>query len=129
MSFYQDGHFDVPDRAFHSISNTWKLSSSLSPSDVKELTPDLFCLPELLVNDSGFEFGQKQNGDAIDNVLLPKWAQNDPRLFIKIHRQALESPRVRESLNHWIDLVFGYKQQGKEAFESINGKGIIFWTL
>ena len=34
--------------------------------------------------------------------------------------QALESPHVRQNLCHWIDLVFGFKQTGKEAVEAVN---------
>ena len=60
--------------------------------------PDLFYLPELLVNNEGFDFGVKQSGERVDNVLLPAWAHGDPRLFIKIHRQALESDHVRGTL-------------------------------
>ena len=44
---------------------------------------------------------------------MPPWALDNPRLFVKIHRQSLESDVVRESLSHWIDLVFGYKQKGR----------------
>eukprot|EP00095_Tigriopus_kingsejongensis_P007229 snap_masked-scaffold1635_size32709-processed-gene-0.7 protein:Tk07229 transcript:snap_masked-scaffold1635_size32709-processed-gene-0.7-mRNA-1 annotation:"lysosomal trafficking" len=117
---YQDGHFDIPDRSFHTLRSTWILASSDSSTDVKELIPDLFTLPELLTNDEGFDMGQKQTGEPVRDVALPPWAQNDPRLFIKIHRQALESTLVRESICHWIDLVFGHKQKGKPAVDSIN---------
>jgi hypothetical protein len=55
----------------------------------------MFCLPELLVNNEGFDFGIKQNGEKVGNVTLPVWAHGNPRLFIKIHRQALESDYVR----------------------------------
>jgi hypothetical protein len=57
--------------------------------------PDMFYLPELLVNSEGFNFGTKQNGEPVGNVVLPAWARGCPRLFVKIHRQALESWHVR----------------------------------
>lgn len=56
----------------------------------------------------------------MDDVQLPAWSQNKPRLFIQIHRQALESSWVRDHLHHWIDLIFGYKQTGPSAVEAIN---------
>ena len=34
--------------------------------------------------------------------------------------QALESEIVSGQLHEWIDLIFGYKQQGKEAEKSTN---------
>lgn len=68
----------------------------------------------------GFDFGVRQSGERVDSVQLPPWCLNNPRLFILIHRQALESAHVRENLPHWIDLVFGYKQSGKAAVDAIN---------
>ena len=35
-------------------------------------------------------------------------------------RDALEGPIVSASLHKWIDLIFGFKQQGKEAVEAVN---------
>ena len=60
------------------------------------------------------------SGEAVDDVQLPPWSQGKPRLFIQIHRQALESSWVRDHLHHWIDLIFGFKQSGPAAIESIN---------
>jgi hypothetical protein len=62
----------------------------------------------------------KQTGEAIDDVILPAWAKGNARLFIKIHRQALESEHVSANIHQWIDLVFGYKQQGEEAAKALN---------
>ncbi|XP_028280141.1 lysosomal-trafficking regulator isoform X8 [Parambassis ranga] len=117
---YQDQSFDIPDRTFHSMNTTWRLSSYESMTDVKELIPEFFYLPEFLVNREGFDFGVRQNGERVNHVNLPPWARNDPRLFILIHRQALESEQVSQTLCQWIDLVFGLKQKGKAAVQAIN---------
>ncbi|XP_077201679.1 lysosomal-trafficking regulator isoform X3 [Paroedura picta] len=117
---YQDQSFDIPDRTFHSTDTTWRLSSFESMTDVKELIPEFFYLPEFLVNREGFDFGVRQNGERVNHVNLPAWARNDPRLFILIHRQALESDHVSQTICHWIDLVFGHKQKGKASVQAIN---------
>ncbi|NXP45524.1 LYST regulator, partial [Heliornis fulica] len=117
---YQDQSFDIPDRTFHSTNTTWRLSSYESMTDVKELIPEFFYLPDFLINREGFDFGVRQNGDRVNHVNLPPWARNDPRLFILIHRQALESDHVSQTICHWIDLVFGYKQKGKASVQAIN---------
>lgn len=124
------------------MNTTWRLSSYESMTDVKELIPEFFYLPEFLVNREGkgpafasgasrssetsrfappgFDFGVRQNGERVNHVNLPPWARNDPRLFILIHRQALESDQVSQTLCQWIDLVFGLKQKGKAAVQAIN---------
>lgn len=117
---YQDGSFDIPDRTFHDVDATWKLASGNSTTDVKELIPELFYLPEMLRNEQRLQLGHRQGGQMVDHVQLPPWAHNDPRRFIKIHRQALESDYVDQNLHHWIDLIFGYKQKGQRAVEAIN---------
>ena len=37
----------------------------------------------------GFKFGEKQNGESVDHVVLPPWAKGDPRLFVLKHRQVI----------------------------------------
>jgi len=39
---FQGGRFDIPDRSFHSVSQTWFLASSYSTTDVKEVFIFLF---------------------------------------------------------------------------------------
>ncbi|XP_065091196.1 WD repeat and FYVE domain-containing protein 3-like [Ochlerotatus camptorhynchus] len=116
----QGGHFDLADRMFHSIKEAWHSASQHNMADVKELIPEFFYLPEFLINDNNFDFGVKQNGDILNHIVLPPWAKNDPREFIRIHRDALESDYVSRNLNLWIDLIFGYKQRGQAAVEAIN---------
>lgn len=50
---YQDNSFDIPDRTFHSMSTSYELSSRLSTTDVKELIPEFFFMPEFLCNLEG----------------------------------------------------------------------------
>eukprot|EP01105_Mastigella_eilhardi_P019722 TRINITY_DN4657_c0_g2_i2.p1 TRINITY_DN4657_c0_g2~~TRINITY_DN4657_c0_g2_i2.p1 ORF type:complete len:617 (+),score=160.39 TRINITY_DN4657_c0_g2_i2:219-2069(+) len=115
-----EGRWDHPDRLFHSLHEAWVLSSSGSTSHVMELIPELFYLPELFRNENKFSLGTKQNHEVIDYVVLPPWARGSPRLFVRKHMQALESPYVSEHLNDWIDLIWGYKQRGKAAEEAMN---------
>ncbi|XP_061172369.1 lysosomal-trafficking regulator-like isoform X2 [Saccostrea echinata] len=117
---YQDKNFDLPDRTFHSVQTAWRLASFESATDVKELIPEFFFLPEFLKNSEGFDFGKRQNGEVVNDVNLAPWCNNDARLFVMILRQALESDYVTKNLHNWIDLVFGYKQQGEEAVKAIN---------
>ncbi|XP_014603828.1 PREDICTED: lysosomal-trafficking regulator isoform X1 [Polistes canadensis] len=117
---YQDNNFDIPDRTFHALATTWRLTSCDSTTDVKELIPEFFYLPEFLLNFEGFNFGVRQNGNRVGDVELPKWCAGDARLFILAHRAALETDIVREVLPYWIDLVFGFRQTGRPAVEAIN---------
>lgn len=117
----QGGAFDHADRLFDSVERAWLSASRDTMSDVRELTPEFFYLPEFLVNINKYEFGTKQvTGEAVNHVHLPKWAKGDPHIFIAKHREALESQYVSDHLNEWIDLVFGYKQRGEAAMEATN---------
>lgn len=84
--FLQDNNFDVPDRSFHSMEITWRLSSDESTTDLKELVPEFYYLPEMFMNFEQLNFGVKQSGEIVDSVKLPTWAQNNPRLFVLIQR-------------------------------------------
>lgn len=116
----QGGSFDHADRMFHSVANAWDSASRQNMADVRELTPEFFYLPEFLTNLNGYNLGLRAGGERIDDVTLPPWAKGDPAIFIAKQREALESPYVSENLHNWIDLIFGYKQQGEAAVEAAN---------
>uniref|UniRef100_K7GBL2 WDFY family member 4 n=1 Tax=Pelodiscus sinensis TaxID=13735 RepID=K7GBL2_PELSI len=116
----QGGSFDVADRMFHSVKNAWDSASRDNMSDVRELIPEFFYLPEFLTNCNHFEFGSMQDGTVLGDVQLPPWADGDPYKFIGLHRKALESDYVSAHLHHWIDLIFGHKQHGSAAVEAVN---------
>ncbi|CAE7776012.1 BCHC2, partial [Symbiodinium sp. KB8] len=86
----QSGHFDVPDRLFSSIAECWE-GCLHGMGDVKELIPEFFFLPEMLVNRSRLPLGDRQNCHGIvDDVELPAWA-GDAFDFVWWHRRALET--------------------------------------
>ena len=116
----QGGSFDKPDRLFRSIESSWLSASSENLQDVKELIPEFYSFPTFLVNSNNLDFGVTQNGVVVGDVELPPWAHNDPVEFVNRHREALESRYVSEHLHEWIDLIFGYKQQGPEAEAAMN---------
>ena len=117
----QGGVFDHPDRLFYSIEKAWMSASRENMTDVRELIPEFFYLPEMFKNGNGYDFGKRQgDGGGIDNVVLPPWANGDPHIFIAKHREALESDYVSKHLHQWIDLIFGHKQRGEAALEATN---------
>ncbi|CAI5739207.1 unnamed protein product [Hyaloperonospora brassicae] len=123
MLCLQSGKFDAPDRLFRSVKVTWDGCLS-NHADVKELIPEFFdCAcpaDEWLRNMKHLDFGSTQNRDRVDDVVLPPWAHGSATEFVQKNRAALESDYVSDHLHHWIDLIFGYKQQGDEAVKADN---------
>ncbi|XP_059121085.1 neurobeachin isoform X3 [Peromyscus eremicus] len=113
-----DGKFDHPDRTFSSIARSWR-TSQRDTSDVKELIPEFYYLPEMFVNSNGYQLGVREDDVVVNDVDLPPWAKK-PEDFVRINRMALESEFVSCQLHQWIDLIFGYKQRGPEAVRALN---------
>lgn len=84
----QSGKFDVADRVFAHYEDSWTNATN-SPSDVRELIPDFYVLPELFININNYDYGLTQNQERIDNVVLPKWAKKNPYVFVAILRKSL----------------------------------------
>lgn len=114
------GGLDHADRMFYSVQSAWDSATGSNMTDVRELTPEFYFLPEFLTNVNNYDFGLRAGGQSIDNVALPPWAKGDPAIFIEKQREALESPYVSRNLHHWIDLIFGHKQRGEAAVEAAN---------
>ncbi|XP_029027951.1 neurobeachin-like isoform X3 [Betta splendens] len=110
--------FDHPDRTFSSITRSWR-NCQRDTSDVKELIPEFYYLPEMFVNSNSYHLGMREDRTMVCDVDLPAWATK-PEDFVRINRMALESEFVSCQLHQWIDLIFGYKQRGPEAVRALN---------
>eukprot|EP00466_Bigelowiella_natans_P017310 jgi/Bigna1/91634/estExt_fgenesh1_pg.C_1100004 len=117
----QSGHFDVPDRLFHSMHHAWQ-SVLTSNTDVKELIPEFYNVDtkgDFALNTKNLDLGVRQDGSEVDDLILPKWART-ARQFVTKMREALECKHVSDNIHKWIDLIFGYKQTGDEAVKADN---------
>ncbi|TSK49672.1 Neurobeachin [Bagarius yarrelli] len=110
--------FHHPNRTFSGILRSWR-NCQRDTSDVKELIPEFYYLPEMFVNNNGYGLGDRDDGTPVCDVELPAWAKT-PEDFVRINRMALESEFVSCQLHQWIDLIFGYKQRGPEAVRTLN---------
>uniref|UniRef100_A0A4W4FTK9 Neurobeachin n=1 Tax=Electrophorus electricus TaxID=8005 RepID=A0A4W4FTK9_ELEEL len=110
--------FEHPDRTFSGVAHSWR-HCQRDTSDVKELIPEFYYLPEMFVNSNGYCLGDRDDGTPVCDVELPAWAKT-PEDFVRINRMALESEFVSCQLHQWIDLIFGYKQRGPEAVRALN---------
>lgn len=88
--------------------------------DVRELIPESTFLPEMYRNILKVNFGETQEKNIVDHVILPQWANDDPYYFTYKMREFFESDNVVENIHKWFDLVFGYKQRGEPAVEARN---------
>ncbi|OHT05596.1 hypothetical protein TRFO_26600 [Tritrichomonas foetus] len=110
----QDGCYDIPERLFYSIPETWSSLTREDSSDYRELIPEFYFSPRFLRNENNFDLGTLMaTNTKINDVELPKWAKN-PYEFIEINRRALESDYVSQNLHKWIGLIFGINQRNFE---------------
>ena len=113
ISIELQGHeFDKPDRLFISVVNTFYMSTT-QKTDVRELVPEFFFLPEMFLNVNNLNMGVLENGTEVNDIKTP--CHNNPYEFIMIMKTVLESDKISYNINNWIDLIFGIKARGKEA--------------
>uniref|UniRef100_A0A8B9IY58 Lipopolysaccharide-responsive and beige-like anchor protein n=1 Tax=Amazona collaria TaxID=241587 RepID=A0A8B9IY58_9PSIT len=85
----QGGKFDHADRTFSSVSRAWR-NSQRDTSDIKELIPEFYYLPEIFVNSNNYNLGVMDDGTVVSDVELPPWAKT-PEEFVRINRLAVEA--------------------------------------
>lgn len=84
----------------------YNLKSTLSN---QESVQETFNLPFYLVNENGFNLGVKENGEVLNDIILPKWSNNH-FTYTFVQRLLFESDFTSKKLPKWIDITFGCSQ-------------------
>ena len=108
----QGNKFDDANRLFLSVQNSF-FNSITQKTDVRELIPEFFYLPEIFININNLNMGVEENGNKVNDVLTP--CNNNPYEFILTMKSVLENEHISSTIQNWFDLIFGYKSKGKEA--------------
>lgn len=124
MLVLHTGKLDHGSRMFESVAGTFQ-SVLTGPTDLKELIPEFFYgngeFLRFPAGNRSLDLGVKSDGSRVSrDVILPPWANDDPREFIRLNRLALESDFVSRNVHKWIDLIFGFQQDGSEAWAAHN---------
>ncbi|KAK8882869.1 hypothetical protein M9Y10_045513 [Tritrichomonas musculus] len=111
---------DHRDRQFSSVNDAWRSASEANLSDLKELIPEFYTMPMMFENPNNYDFQCRSDGTSLGTVVLPPWTNNSTSKFVWQMRNSLECPETSLKIGNWIDLIFGYKQRGQAAIDSIN---------
>ena len=136
----QGKYFDDPNRLFFSIEKTL-LNISCQISDLRELIPEFFYLPEMLININKLNLLSLKNGTVVDNVFIPddvpwdKYANTDSmtnilneeiinsnindeskrknifKIFLFVLKMKNSLENMKENLVYWLNIIFGPQQK------------------
>lgn len=106
-----NGQWDSLSRGFNDVT----AHLSCNPRTSHELIPEVYFFPEIFENLNNFVFPDGQRMD----IVFPKFAKCGADV-VKVFTSFLNCDTVRDKLNDWIDLVFGYKLSNDEAVKSLN---------
>ena len=114
---FQSTGFDNPNRLFHSIDTTFYLISYLN-ADVRELIPEFYYLPEMMINLNKLNLSKKADGELINDVNMPSEFNTHNKgeyynifRFIEYMKYYLE--KNSGNIYNWIKLIFGEEQKYK----------------
>jgi len=108
-----NSRLDHPDRMLSDSLALWKkVFKSMQCNS--ELIPEWFYLPQIFINNNYCFFGRDSKDKVVNNVTLPKWANDNPFFYCMKFREFIEKQKYCRFVNYWIDMVFGKRQQSSE---------------
>ena len=113
----QGNKIDDPNRLFLSVVKSFE-NSTTQKTDVRELIPEFFYLPEMFLNINDINLGKTEDNSIVYNVKTP--CNNNAYAFIDVMKRIFENDFVSYFLSYWVDLIFGFKARGKEAENAKN---------
>ena len=116
ISIELQGKLDDPNRLFLSVQNSFENSTELQ-GDVRELIPEFFYFPEMMINLNKLNFEKKVNGQTIENVKMPsnfnelnQGENYEIVKYIEFMKNSLEKETKLFDIFSWIKLIFGTEQ-------------------
>ena len=118
----QGNGFDSPNRLFNSIEDTFN-NILHQKSDLRELIPEFFYLPEMLMNINTINFHINSNDQLVDDVVITENCfanekikeqnidNNYQKFFIFIENMKNDLESLKEDINDWINIIFGIYQK------------------
>ena len=130
----QGDGFDDPNRLFYSIEDTLNNISS-QKSDLRELIPEFFYLPEMFMNINYINFHKRNNDELVDDVdisktnfikkkeknkkkekiihgeIIEKKEEVTEKYFIYVNNMKKKLESSNNIINGWINIIFGTKQK------------------
>ena len=105
-------NFNSNKKVFYDLEKSY-FNSLNSINNLREIIPQFFYFPEIFYNKNNLNLGISGN-----NVLLPKWSNNNPFIFVSIYREVLEL--IKDDIIDWINLIFGIYSRGENAKKKKN---------
>ena len=122
---FQGGDFDKIERMFFGPDNFLKIIDYLK--DNREPVPDMFYLYEMYFNMNYNYFGYSKNKKMIlNNIIFPD-EKISPIEFVYLNRAKLNSNLISDTLNLWINNIFGINQLGLDEEKKIDSCNIYPW--
>ena len=146
----QGGKFDTVFRLFTEYKQSC-MNALSQKSDIRELIPEFYFLPEMFKNINNIDFEDKENKSEKINMNDVELLQIDKKFldlnnnyqsnifnkninyydndncfnFILFLSKELESKYISENIHYWINLIFGPNQKFSKKLDIINDKNFI----
>ena len=119
----QGDGFDDPNRLFFSIEDAFYNILS-QKSDLRELIPEFYYLPEMFMNINSINFHKRSTGEPVDFVIMPKLSNENINTinneiqrkdyFTFVYELKIKLEKNKKDIGFWLNIIFGTEQRYKK---------------